>query len=65
MSCVLQEEECGSVSSSDAGLGSENESEAATIGELTDTFTTEQQTDVFLHTSGAKELNTQQAETNE
>lgn len=31
---VFQEEECGSVSSSDAGLGSEHESEAATIGEL-------------------------------
>lgn len=31
---VFQEEECASVSSSDAGLGSEHESEAATIGEL-------------------------------
>uniref|UniRef100_A0A668AGT6 P-type phospholipid transporter n=1 Tax=Myripristis murdjan TaxID=586833 RepID=A0A668AGT6_9TELE len=29
-----KKEECGSVSSSDAGLGSENESEAATIGDL-------------------------------
>lgn len=31
---MFQEEECASVSSSDAGLGSEHESEAATIGEL-------------------------------
>lgn len=31
---LSQEEECASVSSSDAGLGSEHESEAATIGEL-------------------------------
>uniref|UniRef100_A0A668ACT9 P-type phospholipid transporter n=1 Tax=Myripristis murdjan TaxID=586833 RepID=A0A668ACT9_9TELE len=34
VSFTKKEEECGSVSSSDAGLGSENESEAATIGDL-------------------------------
>lgn len=34
MSWLFQEGECASVSSSDAGLGSEHESEVTTIGEL-------------------------------